>query len=88
MNRAEAIAIINTQLQSYDDEKVLEIADIVQSMEPNRSRRQLSARERQLLVDSNSDFAAGRTYTHEQLIAKLDARLAGRGVAPFKPSSK
>lgn len=81
MTRTEAITIITTKLASLDDDKLLAVADIVQSIDNERRQvRQLSARERGLLVQSKSDFSAGRKYSHEQLTALLDARLGRLGV--------
>jgi hypothetical protein len=73
--------IINSKLASLDDDKILTVADIVQSIDAAPlPGRQLSARERGLLAQSKNDFAAGRSYSHEQLTEMLDARLGKLGV--------
>ena len=82
MTRTETIARITSTLSSFDDERLSEVAEIVQNMEaPPPPLRKLSERERGLLEQSKADFAAGRTYSHEEIIAMLDDRLALRGVA-------
>jgi hypothetical protein len=82
MTRTEAITIINTKLASLDDDKLLTVADIVQSIDtaPPAPLRQLSPREHGLIMQSKNDFAAGRSYSHEQLTELLDARLGKLGV--------
>jgi hypothetical protein len=85
MTRIEAITIINSKLTSLDDEKLWTVAEIVQSIDEERPPvRQLSARERGLLAQSRSDFAAGHSYSHEQLTELLDARLGMLGVPKSK----
>ena len=84
MNREEAIAIITSQLASLDDESVEAVAGIVKSMagEPADGGlpRALTARELELIEQSKEDFRAGRTYSHEEIVAMLDERLAPLGV--------
>ena len=81
MTRTEAIATIAAKLAVLDDEQLLAVADIVQSFEgASKSVRQLSARENALLERSKADFAAGRSLSHDEMLARLDERLARRGV--------
>ena len=76
MIRTEAIAIITAKLADLDDEHVLAVAGIVQSMqEDGKPLRQLSAREHALMDHSKADFAAGRTMSLEESKAFIDARL-------------
>ncbi len=81
MTRAQAISIITARIAELDDEAVQAVADLVQSMphaEP--PLRALSDRERTLLARSKADFAAGRSYSHEEMVAMIDERLALHGV--------
>ena len=81
MTRTETITIIYKKLASLDDDKLLVVADIVQSMDATAPiSRQLSPRERDLVAQSRNDIAAGRSYSHEQLTDLLDARLEKLGV--------
>lgn len=75
------MAIIATKLASFDDQRVLAVAGIVQSMDDAEGTlRQLSARKSALLEQSKQDFSNGQTYSHAELTAMLDERLALRGV--------
>ena len=81
MTREEAISIITATLPSLDDEEIKAVADIVQTLDKDqRPLRQLTPREQALLERSKEDFKAGLTYSHDQLTAMLDERLALRGV--------
>ena len=81
MTREQAITIIESTLPTLDDEQARLLASFVQSMPTETdSVRALSARERVLLEQSKADFAAGRTLTHDELVAKLDEDLAKLGV--------
>ena len=81
MTRTEAIATINAKLASLDDERVLTVAEIVDDITAGDSPlRQLTARELALIEQSKEDFKTGRSYSHDQMIAMLDARLAPLGV--------
>ena len=81
MTRSEAIAVINAKLAILDDDEVLAVAGIVDTIDLSEpSSRTLSSRERALIKQSQADFATGKSYSHEQLVAKLDERLAQRGV--------
>jgi len=86
MTRTQAIASITAKLASFDDERVLTVAEIVAGMEgpPVRPIRALSERETALLAQSKADFAAGRTVTLAEVIAHTDAALAPLGVPPHK----
>ena len=82
MTRTEAIAIIEKALPSADEQTLTAAAVLFQSTTPRDSVlvRPLSGRERSLLAQSKADFAAGRTYSHEELVSMLDNRLAHLGV--------
>ncbi len=86
MTRTETIATITRKLASFDDERVRAVADIIDEMdEPSAAPiRGLSGREVGLLAQSKADFAAGRSYSMEEVIAHLDAVLTPLGVPPFK----
>ena len=86
MTRTEAIATITRKLASFDDERVQAVADIIDEMDelPAEPVRPLSDREVGLLAQSKADFAAGRSYSMEEVIAHLDAVLTPLGVPPFK----
>lgn len=74
MTRTEAIAVINAKLAALDDDRVLTVAEIVGEIatEPV-SIRQLTPRELALLEQSKADFAAGRTYTTDEVRTHSDA---------------
>ena len=79
------MARITSTLSSFDDERLSEVAEIVQNMEaPLPPLRKLSERERGLLEQSKADFAAGRTTTLEESIAFVDEYLARFGVPKSK----
>ena len=64
MNRKEAIASINAQLASLDDEHVKAVAGIVQDMAGSDDlMRQLTAEELALIERSKLDFKDGRTHS-------------------------
>ena len=96
MTRIEYISLITTRLASADDEmlaafaelaadkqQVLSVADIVTSMtvtDTDTPVRDLTPHELALIEQSKADFAAGRTLTHDELVAELDADFAKLGV--------
>ena len=81
MTRTEAIAVITQKLASFDDERVLAVAEIVDDMAAATGAvRELTPRELTLLDQSKADFAAGRSYSHDEVIDYLDAHLASLGV--------
>ena len=83
MTRSDAIAMISAKLASFNDERVLAVADVVRSMEQSEQQlRQLSPRERALIEQSKQDFKAGRTYSHIEMVAYVDEQLARLGVPP------
>jgi hypothetical protein len=86
MTRTEAIATIARKLATFDDERVQAVADIVEDMDvvPETPLRPLSEREAGLLAQSRADFAAGRSYSMDEVIAHTDAVLGPLGVPPFK----
>lgn len=74
MTRSEAIAVINAKLAALDDERVLTIAGIVDDIAAGvGSVRDLTPRELALLEQSKADFAAGRTYSVDEIRAHSDA---------------
>ena len=81
MTRTEAIAVINAKLATLDDERVQTAAAIIDDLAAGSNPvRALSPRELALLAQSKADFAAGRSYSHDEITAMLDERLALRGV--------
>ena len=81
MTRAEAITLITSKLAALDDEGVLAVADMVQSMDVDDDLpRELTAEELALIERSKEDFKAGRTYSLEEARAMTDDYLAKRGV--------
>ena len=83
MTRAQAIAIITSKLAVFDDERVESLAEIAQGMD-TASLRPLSDREKSLLEQSREDFKNGRTYSHDEVIDYVDARLAVLGVPKYR----
>ena len=85
MTRTDAIAIITAKLASLDDERVMTVANFVQSIdEAQQPLRKLTLRERALLEQSKEDFKAGHTYSNDEITTLLDERLALRGVPKSK----
>jgi len=83
MNRAQALAIITAKLASLDDERVLTVAEIVQSLDATDDLpRELTAHELAIIEQAREDFRAGRSYTLDEARALTDQFLAKRGVAP------
>lgn len=73
MTRTEAIATINAKLASLDDERVLAVAEMVDEIAADSSTvRDLTPRELALLDQSKADFAAGRTYSIDEVRAHTD----------------
>jgi hypothetical protein len=86
MTRSATLTEITTKLASFDDERLAVVADIVKSMdEPNGLVRPLSPREQALVDTSKQDFAAGRAFSHDEVVALLDQHLAARGVPKSAP---
>ena len=86
MTRTEAIATITRKLATFDDERVQAVAEIVDDMDelPAAPLRPLSDREAGLLAQSKADFAAGRSYSMDEVIAHTKAVLGPLGLPPFK----
>ena len=82
MTRTEAIAFIEKALPSADEKTLAAAAVLFESTSHNPTAwpRPLSYRERSLLVQSKADFAGGRSYSHDEMVAMLDERLAPLGV--------
>jgi hypothetical protein len=83
MTRSQAIALITSKLASLDDERVQEIADLVQSMDGEDLEecvlpRELTPRELALIEQSKEDFRASRTLTLEEAEARTDEFLSAR----------
>lgn len=73
MTRIEAIAVINAKLANLDDERVLAVAEIVDDIAADTGPvRALTAREQALLDQAKADFAAGRTYSVDEVRAHSD----------------
>ncbi|MEQ1697615.1 MAG: hypothetical protein ABL901_17410 [Hyphomicrobiaceae bacterium] len=76
MTRLEAIAAINAKLAALDDARVLTVAEMIDDIATATATatvRPLTARELALLEQSKEDFAAGRTYSVEDVRAHSDA---------------
>ena len=85
MTRAQALAIINAKLASLDDEHVMTVAEIVESMEAaDELPRELTANERALIEQAKEDFKTGRSYSLDEARALTDQILAKRGVTPSR----
>ena len=80
MTRTEAMTMIEARLSSFDDDRVITVAEIVEQLDNTKLTRRLSAREQELLRQARADFAEGRTYSHEEMVALIDADLAPFGV--------
>ncbi len=81
MTRTEAIAVINAKLATLDDARVQAAAALIDDLAAGTGPvRSLTPRELALLAQSKADFAAGRSYSHDEITAMLDERLALRGV--------
>lgn len=80
MTRTEAVAVINARLATLEDERVEAAAALIDELAAASPVRALSPRELTLLAQSKADFAAGRCYSHDEITAMLDERLALRGV--------
>src|SRR5262245_17228557 len=85
MTRAQALAIINAKLVSLDDEHVMTVAEIVQSIDAGHELpRELTDHELTLVRQSKEDFKAGCSYSLDEARAQTDEALAKRGVAPSR----
>ena len=81
MTRDQVIATINAKLATLDDARLQAVLEIVHASQDEAAPlRQLSARERTLLAQSKADFAAGRSYAHDEMVAMMDERLESLGV--------
>lgn len=89
MSRTEALETIAQVLPSLGDDDTIVLADIARQMlAAGVPTRELSGRERQLIARSKTDFAAGHSYTPDELRALLDQRLAPLGVPASAPKSR
>jgi hypothetical protein len=85
MTRAQALALINAKLASLDDEHVMTVAEIVESIDAaDELPRELTARERALVDQAKEDFRAGRSFSLDEARTLTDQFLAKRGVAPSR----
>ncbi len=84
MTRAQALAIINSKLASLDDEHVMTVAEIVESMEADELPRNLTAHEHALVKQAKEDFKAGRSFSLDEARTLTDQFLAKRGVDPSR----
>jgi hypothetical protein len=85
MTRAQALAIISAKLASLDDEHVMTVAEIVQSIDAdNELPRELTDYELALIRQAKEDFKAGRSYSIDEARALTDQVLAKGGVAPSR----
>jgi hypothetical protein len=77
MTRIEAIAIITAKLASFDDERVMTVADIVQDMaDPTMVAFDFTDAERTAIERSKEDFNTGRTYSSDQYHTEMTAFMA------------
>jgi hypothetical protein len=85
MTRAQALAIINAKLASLDDERVMTVAEILQSIDAaDDLPRELTAHERTLIEQAKEDFKAGRSFSLDEARTLTDQFLAKRGVDPSR----
>jgi len=85
MTRAQALAIINAKLASLDDEHVMTVAEIVDSIDAaDELPRALTDHERTLVEQAKEDFRAGRSFSLDEARTLTDQFLAKRGVAPSR----
>ena len=85
MTRTQALAIISAKLASLDDEHVMTVAEIVQSIDAGHELpRELTDHELTLIQQAKEDFKAGRSYSLDEARALTDQVLAKRGVAPSR----
>jgi hypothetical protein len=85
VTRTQALAIISAKLASLDDEHVMTVAEIVQSIDAGYELpRELTDHELTLIQLAKEDFKAGRSYPLDEARALTDQVLAKRGVAPSR----
>jgi hypothetical protein len=85
MTRSQALAIITAKLASLDDEHVMTVAEIVQSIDAgDELPRDLTDHERTLIQQAKEDFRAGRSFSLDEARALTDQVLSKRGVAPSR----
>ena len=85
MTRAQALAVINAKLASLDDEHVMTVAEIVESIDAaDELPRALTANERALVAQAKEDFKTGRSFSLDEARTLTDQFLAKRGVAPSR----
>ena len=81
MTRQQAIAMITSRLDELDDERVLAVADMVQSLDAESELpRELTEEELRLIEQSKEDFRLGRTQSSAEARASIDDFLATLGV--------
>ena len=81
MTRQQAIAMITSRLDELDDERVLAVADMVQSLDAESELpRELTEEELRLIEQSKEDFRLGRTLSSAEARASIDDFLATLGV--------
>jgi hypothetical protein len=73
MTRLEAIATITAKLSLLDDERLQAVAEMIDDIAADEAVRPLTARELALIEQSKEDFAAGRTYSVDEVRAHSDA---------------
>jgi hypothetical protein len=74
-----AITAAVAELSKLDTETVLTVGDVIRDMKVGEPPlRSLTPRERDLIARSKADFAAGRTYSTEEVFNYIDARAAAR----------
>ena len=79
MTRAQAIAAITSALTSFDDERVLAVAELVKTVaDGDDLPRRLTDRELALIEQSREDFRDGRTYPPAEARIYIDDELARR----------
>ena len=81
MTRTEAIDLITRALPALNDERLREVADLLQAVGGDSALpRPLTDHELALIEQSREDFRQGRTMTSAEARASIDNDLAKLGV--------
>jgi hypothetical protein len=80
-----AITAAVTELSKLSHDSVLTVADVIRDLKIGQTAsRPLTARELDLVAQSKTDFAEGRTFSAEEAFARIDVGLAARRAARAK----
>lgn len=80
MNRAEAIATVESAIDNLSDERLEMLADVVRSWSGNTVFSSLPERERQALDEAFQSLDRGEGVLLDTVDASLEARLKAAGV--------